>query len=158
MTGHSDWKDVGVPIDPVTMIVMGNSRSTNTGGMVPIPEMTLNLEIGVYRIELTPHYNVGATTTGSGWNLQGGTAVIADYSFRSRLPSTATAEYVNNYASRSQNFATAQTSRVNNNRGSIVAEFRVTSPGTLIPHFRSEVAGGSVTLLPGSVIRAEKLL
>jgi len=153
-----NWQTPPNPEPPkVQTIVMGNSRVVNVATMEPIPELEVTLEVGLYRVEFTPRYNVNATTTGTGWNFQGGTAVLSDYSFRSELPATATANYFNNYASRSQNFTTAQTSRVNDNRGTILAEFLVTSPGTLIPHFRSEVAGNPVTLLPGSVLRVEKL-
>lgn len=86
------------------------------------------------------------------------TAIISNYSFRSELPSTATANYVNNYVSRSQDFTTAQTSRLTDNRWTIVAEFEVTTAWTLIPRFRSEVAWWLVTLRIWSYIEIEKTL
>jgi hypothetical protein len=126
-------------------------------GMTLIPGLEVYLQPGWYHLEFHPHYNVSATNVGTGWNFQGGSAVLTDYAFRSWLPSTATAAYFNAYASRSQNFTTAQTSRAGGNRGRIEADFRVVGGGTLVPHFRSETAGGLVTLLPGSFLRVDWL-
>ena len=142
--------------EDVRVLVTSSNLVNSTISMAPIPELSVSLAAGRYQIEFTPHYNVNATTTGTGWNFQGGTAILGEYSFRSVLPSTATANYNNNYASRSQNFSVAQTSRLSNNRGSIIAEFVVTSPGTVIPHFRSEISGAAVTLLAGSVMKVTK--
>ena len=125
--------------------------------MQPIPEWEMQLEEGRYRVTLTPHYNVDDTTTGSGWNFEGGDAVLDDYSFRAALPNTATSGYFRNYAARNQNFTTPRTPRLNSNRATIVAEFLVTSPGSLIPHFRARLAGQSVTLLPGSLLELERI-
>lgn len=155
--GYNNWKAKKLPVSPFVSALMGNSRANNTVTMAPIPELELTLDVGWYRVEFVPHYNVNATTTGTGWNFQGGTAALSDFCFNAESSSSATAEYNNYYVSRSQNWTTAQTSRVNNNRAVIVADFQVTTAGTIIPYFRSEVAGGSVTLLPGSFMRAEKL-
>lgn len=155
--GHSNGKAEKLPASPFVSAMMGNSRVNSTVIMAPIPELELTLDIGWWRVELVPHYNVNATTTGTGWNFQGGTAALSNFSLKAESPSSATAEYDNYYVSRSQDWTTAQTSRVNNNRAVIVADFQVTSAGTIIPYFRSEVAGGAVTLLPGSFMRAEKL-
>lgn len=132
---------------------VGNS----TIAMQPIPEFTITLPIGDYALEFVPLYNVSATNVGTGWNLQGGTAVLTNYSFMSVLSSSATAAYSHFYTSRSQNFTTAQTSRTLGNRGSILFNFTVTTAGTVIPHFRSEVAGGLVTLRAGSYIIINKV-
>lgn len=138
------------------VIKLTSDITNNTVTMSPINQLTLNLSLGTYRVEFEPLYNVNATTTGTGWNFQGGTAVVTKYSFRSILPSTATVNYSNNYASRNQNFITAQTSRTTDNRGTIIAEFEVTTSGTLIPHFRSEIAGALVTLRSGSILKIYK--
>ena len=125
--------------------------------MQPIPEWEVQLEEGRYRATLTPHYDVSDSTAGTGWNFQGGTAVLANYSFRALLSNTATAIYARNYNSRNQNFTTPRTSRMTNNRATIIGEFLVTSPGSLIPHFRARLAGQSVTLLPGALLELERI-
>lgn len=134
-----------------------NSITNNTTAMLPISELTLNLQVGLYRIEIKPLFDVNATTTGVGFNLQGGSAVLSNYTFDSELTSTSTSEFNNNYSSRNQDFTTTQNSRLTDNRCSIVAEFRVTTSGTVIPHFRSEVAGGLVTLKPDSYLIVQKI-
>lgn len=147
------WHRVG---NQPHVLILNSDVTNSTVTMSPINPLTINLSVGWYRVEFEPLYNMNATTTGTGWNFQGGTAVIANYSFRSVLASTATATYVNNYVSRSQDFTTAQSSRVNDNRGSIIIDFQVTTSGTLIPHFRSEIAGALVTLRSGSIIKIYK--
>lgn len=147
------WHRVGN--DPF-VLVLNNDVTNSTVTMSPINPLTINLSVGRYRIEFEPLYNVNATTTGTGWNFQGGTAVITNYSFRSVLPRTASAIYVNNYSSKSQNFTTPQTGRITDNRGSIIIDFLVTTGGTLIPHFRSERAGALVTLRSGSILKLYK--
>lgn len=128
-------------------------------GMTPIPGLAVTLEPGWYHLEFHPHYNVNATTVGTGWNFQGGTASLAEYAFTSYLPASAAALYYNSYASRNQNFTRPQTARTTRNRARIEAHFRVAGGGggTLIPHFRSETLAGLVTLLPGSFLRLEWL-
>lgn len=144
------------PYQNTQTIFLQSDLTTSITTMVPINNLTFNVSIGWYKVTFTPLYNVNATTTGTGWNFEGGTAVIQNYSFRSELPSTATANFVNNYVARNQNFTTTQTSRINDNRGTIVAEFEVTSAGTIIPHFRAEVAA-AITLRIGSLIVIEKI-
>ena len=131
--------------------------NNNTIAMVDISALTINLSVGWYKVEFVPLYNVNATTTGTGWDFGGGTATITNYSFRSELPSTTTANYVNNYVARNQNFTTAQTSRINDNRGTIIVEFQCTVAGTLIPRFRSEIAGANVLVRIGSYLKLEKI-
>lgn len=138
-------------------LFLENDVTNNTITMQPISDLTLNLDVGWYRIEFTPFYNVNATTTGTGWNFEGGSAIISNYSFRGIFSSTTTANYENNYVARNQNFTTVQTSRLNDNRGTIIAEFEVTTSGTIIPFFRSEIAGGLVTLKRGSYLIVTKL-
>lgn len=132
---------------------VGNSTIT----MQPISEFTITLPVGDYALEFVPLYNVSATNVGTGWNLQGGTAVLSNYSFMSELSSVATAAYHNFYTSRNQDFATVQTSRTLDNRGVIRFNFTVTTAGTVIPHFRSEAAGALVTLRAGSYIIINKI-
>lgn len=148
---------VPLPTTLPTYITLWANVTNNTVTMSPIAWLTMTLATGWYRVEFTPLYNVNATTTGTGWNFQWGTAVLSNYSFRSILPSTATASHFNNYVSRSQNFTTAQTSRTTDNRWTIIAEFQVTTAGTVIPHFRSEVAWWLVTLRTWSIVKIEKL-
>lgn len=140
------------------IVVLWANVTNSTITMTDIPWLILNLEEWWYIVEFVPFYNVNATTTGTWWNFGSWTAVISNYSFRSELPSTATANYVNNYASRSQNYTTAQTSRLTDNRWTIKAEFQVTTAGTLIPRFRSEVAWWLVTLRAWSYIKYTKTL
>lgn len=120
--------------------------TNSTISMVNIPWLTLTLTPWSYVVKLTPFYNVNATTIGTGWDFWWWTAVITDYSFRSVLSSTATANYDNNYVSFTQNFTTTQTSRINDNRWTIEVEFTVTTWWTVIPRFRSEVAWWLVTV------------
>lgn len=141
-----------------TIVPLRSDITNSTITMTDITWLTMTLWIGWYRVTFVPFYNVNATTTGTWWNFGSWTAVITNYSFRSELPSTATANYVNNYVSRSQGFTTAQTSRTTDNRWTIVAEFQVTTAWTLIPRFRSEVAGWLVTLRIWSYIKIEKTL
>lgn len=131
--------------------------SNNTINRVDIMGLTMNLEVGWYRVEFVPFYNVNATTTGIGFDFASGTATLTNYSFRSILPSTSTANYNNNYVARNQNFTVAQTSRINDNRGTIIVEFQCTVAGTLIPRFRSETTG-LVTLKTGTYIVVKKIL
>jgi len=141
----------------VDILFLDSNITNNTITMQPVSGLTANLDVGWYKIEFTPFYDVNATTTGTGWNFEGGTAIISNYCFRSTLPSTATANYENNYVARNQNFTTAQTSRIADNRGTIIAEFEVTTAGTIIPFFRTEIAGGLVTLKRGSYLIVTKL-
>jgi len=141
-----------------TTISLTADITNSTITMIDIPWLTMTLWVGWYRVTFVPFYNVNATTTGTWWDFWWWTAVITNYSFRSQLPSTATANYLNNYVARNQNFTTAQTSRINNNRWTIVAEFQVTTAWTVIPRFRSEVAGWLVTLMIWSYIDIEKTL
>lgn len=141
-----------------TTISLQSDITNSTITMTDIPWLTMTLWVGWYRVTFVPFYNVNATTTGTWWNFGGWTAVITNYSFRSQLASTATANFVNNYVSRSQDFTTAQTSRLTDNRWTIVAEFQVTTAWTVIPRFRSEVAGWLVTLRRWSYIEIEKTL
>ena len=141
-----------------TIVPLRSDITNSTITMTDIPWLTMTLWVGWYRVTFVPFYNVNATTTGTWWNFGSWTAVISNYSFRSELPSTATANYVNNYVSRSQNFTTAQTSRLTDNRWTIVAEFEVTTWWTLIPRFRSEVAWWLVTLRAWSYIKYTKIL
>jgi len=138
-------------------LFLNTDVSNNTITMSPISEFTINLDLGWYKIEFTPFYNVNATTTGTGWNFQGGTCGVQNYSLRSYFSSTSTVNYNNNYVSRSQNFTTAQTSRLTDNRGTIIVEFECTTAGTLIPYFRSEIEGALVTLRSGSYLTVTKI-
>jgi len=138
-------------------VVLNSPVTNNTVTMSLISGLTLNLNIGTYRIEFIPLYNVNAITTGVGFNFQGGTAVLNNYSFDSIINSTSTADFNNNYSTKNQDFTTSQTPRLNSNRATIIAEFTVTTAGTLTPAFRSEVTGGTVTLLQGSYINVIKI-
>ena len=141
------------------VIVLSSNVVNSTITMADITDLTMNLGLWWYRVEFTPFYNVNATTTGTGWNFWSWTAVITNYSFRSTLSSTATATFVNNYVSPTQDFTTTQTSRVNDNRGTIIAEFQVTTAWTLIPRFRSEIAVlNGVTLKAWSYITYRKIM
>jgi hypothetical protein len=131
---------------------------SNTITMQPINPLTFNVQSGNwYEVEFNIRYNVNATTTGTGWNFEGGTAIISNYAFRSDFASTATANYNNNYAARNQNFTTAQTSRINDNDGKIIIKFKCTTSGTIIPYFRSELAGAVVTVKEGTYLKIKKL-
>lgn len=144
--------------DTYKIFLYSNFTPNNTATMLPITPLTFIVqEGGWYEIEFNTRYDVNATTTGTGWNFEGGTAVITNYSFRSDFASTATANYNNNYVARNQNFTTAQTSRLSDNEGRISIKFKVTTAGTIIPYFRSEIAGGSVTLKEGSYILVKKI-
>ncbi len=138
-------------------VVLNSPVTNNTVTMSLISGLTLNLNIGTYKIEFIPLYNVNATTTGVGFNFQGGTAVLNNYSFDSIINSSSTADFNNNYSTKNQDFTTSQTPRLNSNRATIIAEFTVTTAGTLIPAFRSEVTGGTVTLIQGSYINVIKI-
>lgn len=143
-----------------TIVIKNTVDEVSNSGvnMVDIPALTMNLQPGWYSIEFNPVYDVNSTNIGTGWDFGGGTAVLSNYAFRSRLPSTTTANFFNNYSSPSQNFTTTQTSRTTGNRGSLKAEFLVTTPGTLIPRFRSELPSGTVTVKVGSYINIKKLI
>ena len=55
----------------------------NTINMVDIIGLSMNLEVGWYRVEFVPFYNVNATTTGIGFDFASGTATLINYSFMS---------------------------------------------------------------------------
>lgn len=140
------------------IFLYSNFTPNNTVTMLPIAPLEFTVQAGGwYEVEFNARYDVNATTTGTGWNFEGGTAVITNYSFRSDFASTATANYNNNYVARNQNFTTAQTSRLADNEGKISIKFKVTTSGTITPYFRSEITGGSVTLKEGSYIKVTRL-
>jgi hypothetical protein len=137
-------------------VLLANTTNATTT-MQPINGLSMTItSIGWYRLEFCPLYDVSNPAVGTGWNLQGGTAVLADYSYRAIFPRTSSQNYQNNYSLRNQNYTVPETSITTNNRGTIIADFRVTTVGTIIPFFRSENTG-LVTVKTGSFIRLEKL-
>ena len=138
-------------------IYLENTVITNIPTMTPINELELILEVGWYRVEFEPFYNVGVASHGTGWDFGAGSAVITNYAFRGIFPNTSSTNFVRNYTNPDQNWSTTSTSRVNDNRASIVAEFQVTSAGNLIPRFRCQADDMTLELRPGTLIRYKKL-
>jgi len=138
-------------------VFLKNDLITTSTDMIDISELEINLEVGWYRLELVPLYNA-SSSDGTGWNFGNGTAVITNYSFVSRQSGTnaTNAGFFRYYSSPNQDFSTTATSRVNNNRAYIITEFEVTSPGTIIPRFRTN-SGNQVNLRVGTYLRYKKL-
>lgn len=131
--------------------------ANNTAVMSPIAGLTVAIPTaGWWKVKLLAYYNVNAVTTGIGFNFQGGTATITDFGMTGVLASTATTPFHAFYQSRAQNWATAQSSRINGNLAEMTALMQVTAPGTFIPHFRSELVGALVTLLAGTSLDVER--
>lgn len=98
-----------------------------------------------YKLVIRPFYNMNATTEWI-WMAFSATPALNDYSFEWNFSSTTTASYFRNYASQTQDFATAQTSRLTNNRAEIVVEWTASASWNLIPAFRAETATWVLTL------------
>lgn len=98
-----------------------------------------------YKLVIRPFYDVNATTEWI-WMAFSATPLLNDYSFEWKFSNDAQSSYFRNYASQTQNFATAQTSRLTNNRAEIVVEFTAWASWNLIPAFRAETATGVLTL------------
>ena len=138
------------------MLVLGANQTLTAAAMVGIPSLQLALDPGRYRVEFTPLYNVNVVTTGSGWSFAF-SGVLSQESLRASIPRTTTVTDAFNYAVISQNYTSASSPRINNNRCTIVAEFVVTVGGILIPRGRSELAGNAVTLLAGSTLHVHRI-
>lgn len=120
---------------------------TITGNvMIPVPWLTIPVRSWrKYKLIIRPFYDVSATTEWIGMSFSA-TPLLNDYSFEWKFPAITTASYFRNYASQTQNFATAQTSRITNNRAEIVVEFTAIANWNLIPAFRAETATWVLTL------------
>lgn len=158
MSISSNFQLTGTPLPTNYRMLITTSPFAITGTtMTVIPWLSFTVDAWVhYVITLTLFYNVNATTEWIGVSFSP-TPVLNNYSFVGRFSSTATAEYQRYYAVQNQNFATAQTSRVNNNRAYIRAEWTATSSGTLNILARSETASWTVTILPWTRVIIEAL-
>lgn len=136
------------------------SNITNTSAtMQPITELTFNVTSGLYRIEFYPLYDVDATVTGVGFNFQGGTAVLSNFTFRCIYPTSPTTNFQQNTNNRTLDWAGVQTASTTDNRATVIAEFSVTTPGSVIPHFKTESVPPvqSITLKADSYLIVKKL-
>ena len=128
----------------------------NTNEMIPIEDLTIDLESGWYRIDFIPFYDVKDISVGLGFNFQDSTALIANYSFSGMFPTDPEVTSFRNYDNPDENFTLDQTARLSNNRAYITAEFEVVKGGRITPHFRSET-GDVVLLRVGTYLKYEKI-
>lgn len=142
------------------IIVLDSDINNNTATMQPATPLSIDLqETGLYRIEFYPLYDVDLTTTGVGFNFQGGTAVLNNYTFRAIYPTGPTTNFQQNNNNKAFDWSGVQSGALVNNRATVIAEFEVTTTGTLVPHFKSESAppGQFINLKAGSYIIVKKI-
>lgn len=147
-------KDLYILNDSIRVYFSQSDAVIDTTHTFRLDEILEAVSVNCEGINETNYINGKNTITFSA-----GTAVIQNYSFRSSIPTTTTTTVDNNYVAPNQNFTTTATSRINDNRATIIAEFQCTAAGTLIPRFRSEIAVlNGVTLKVGTILRIEKIM
>lgn len=137
--------------------VLNKDLEYDLSSMTKISNLELTLEEGWYRFEFVAFYNVKDPSFGIGFNFQDTSALIDNYSFVATIPRSVNESHFINCNDPNQDFSVSPTPVLENNRAYMIIEFQVLKPGTIMPHFRSNIDGELISLRAGSYIKVEKL-
>jgi hypothetical protein len=134
--------------------VINSNASANT--LADITNLGFPVVAGTYAFKFVIDYTSAATTTGSGWSINGPTATRIN--FYLRVPITSSTESVQHGLNAYNAYTVTGQSPTNTQGVAIIEGFiTVTASGTVIGRFSSEVSSSAVTAKAGSYVEYQKV-
>jgi hypothetical protein len=153
----ASWGTVGGPSNRFWAINTETIVNSSNSVFTTVPDLSVTLQTGLYRISVELIYSTAATTTGITLSFSTSTALgnfvgYVDTGVTTTLPSRI------NFPNIGHSGTYTGTAVINTDQlvdGAFI--FSVTTGGTFLPRFRSEIDTSAVTVKPNSIVRVEKL-